>query len=85
MNNFKKEFSVSSGEKKDQQMEFNKRVSLAVLNALDQMETKNEEEKLMKMEYMLNLSKIINNYEDVRGILTKYFEKQQKDENGIVK
>ena len=46
---------------------------------------KNEEEKLMKMEYMLNLSKIINSYEDVRGILTKYFEKQKKDENGIVK
>ena len=45
MNNFKKELSVSSGEKKDKQMEFNKRVSLAVLNVLDQMETKNEEEK----------------------------------------
>ena len=82
MNDYKRELLVKkqNDKKEDKLKGFNKKVAIAILDAIDNIEVDTYEEKLMKVEYIMNLTKIINNYEDLRGILTKYFEGKSKDE-----
>lgn len=92
-NDFDKEIKVDSEtmksikavektyEKLGKKLEFRDKVALAVFNALNDLEVTNEDEKIEKLEYMINLNKIICNYEELRPILSSFFIKKKIDQN----
>lgn len=50
------------------------RLHLAIIDAIKDVETNNKEETGVKLEYLVNVSKILDNYEQLRPILMKYFK-----------
>lgn len=79
MNNFKESLKLvqDTYKKQGHRLEFKDKVALAVHNAILEIETENQEEDIMKKEYLMNLNKIICNYEELRPILTRYFENKR--------
>ena len=61
-------------------MEFKDKIALAVYMAIQDIETQNSQEEFIKTEYMMNINKVICNYEELRPILTEYFEKKKRKE-----
>lgn len=64
---------IESSEKVD----FSDKVALKIYESIKNIETETKEEEFKKIEYMINLNKIINNWEELRPILTKYFEENK--------
>lgn len=52
------------------------RIYRAVIDAIDNVETNNNEEIGIKLEYLVNVSKILGNYEQLRPTLIKYFSEE---------
>ena len=61
-------------------MEFKDKIALAVYIAIQDIETQNSQEEFIKTEYMMNINKVICNYEELRPILTEYFENKKRKE-----
>lgn len=49
------------------------RLHLAIIDAIKNVETNNREEIGVKLEYLINIDKILGNYEQLRPTLMKYF------------
>ena len=49
------------------------RLHLAIIDAIKNVETNNKEETGVKLEYLVNINKILDNYEQLRPTLMKYF------------
>ena len=49
------------------------RLHLAIIEAIENVETNNKEEIGVKLEYLINIDKILGNYEQLRPTLMKYF------------
>lgn len=64
-------------QKQGRKLEFRDKIALAVYNAILDLEPQNIDEKIMQTEYMMNLNKIICNYEELRPLLTKFFENKK--------
>ena len=60
--------------------EFKDKIALAVYTAIQDIETQNSQEEFIKTEYMMNINKVICDYEELRPILTEYFEKKKRKE-----
>lgn len=58
-------------------IDFSDKVALKIHEAIKSIETETKEEEFNKIEYMINLNKIISNWEELRPILTKYFEENK--------
>lgn len=54
--------------------EFKDKLYLAIIEAIENVEANNKEEIGVKLEYLVNVSKILDNYEQLRPILIKYFK-----------
>lgn len=79
MNDFKKSLKVQkNAHEKQNQIEFKEKIAIAVSQAIKDIDVENNEDQIMKTEYMLNLNKIIYNYEELRPIFTKFFEEKNK-------
>lgn len=52
------------------------RIYSAVIEAIENIETNNNEEIGVKLEYLVNVSKILGNYEQLRPTLMKYFSEE---------
>lgn len=82
MNEFKKELSVDN-KKEDMPKDIKQKISDAVWQAIDGIEANNEEEQMIKLEYMMNIRKIMNSYEELKPVLTEYFENKRKEKGSI--
>lgn len=81
MNDFKKSLKAQKNAHGTQnKIELKDKIALAVSQAIHNLEVEDGEEQIMKTEYMLNLNKIIYNYEELRPIFTKFFE-EKKEKN----
>lgn len=70
MNNFKQGLKVEKVKKQDN---FREKINIAVRESIANIETSDQDEEIQKIEYMINLKKIMDNYEQLRPILTEYF------------
>ena len=52
------------------------RLYLAIIEAIKNVETNNDKEIGVKLEYLINVSKILDNYEQLRPTLMKYFNQE---------
>lgn len=52
------------------------RIYSAVIDAIENVETNNNEEVGVKLEYLINVGKILGNYEQLRPTLMKYFSEE---------
>lgn len=52
------------------------RIYSAVIDAIENVETNNNDEIAVKLEYLVNVSKILGNYEQLRPTLMKYFSEE---------
>ena len=52
------------------------RIYSAVIDAIENVETNDKEEIGVKLEYLVNVSKILGNYEQLRPTLMKYFSEE---------
>ena len=57
------------------------RMYLAIMKAIDSVETDNLEDGLMKTEMLLNINKYLSHYEEIRPVLERYFESLKGDRN----
>lgn len=79
MNDFKKSLKAQkNAHEKQNQIELKDKIAIAVSQAIKDIDVENNEDQIMKTEYMLNLNKIIYNYEELRPIFTKFFEEKQE-------
>lgn len=62
MNKFKKDLKIGNT---NDFSKFDKQVSEKIVTALDKIEHQNIDEQMRKVEMMLNLNKIIKNYDEV--------------------
>ena len=62
MNKFKKDLKIGNT---NDFSKFDKQVSEKIVTALDKIEPQNIDEQMRKVEMMLNLNKIIKNYDEV--------------------
>ena len=60
--------------KRGEKIKFKDKIALAIYESIKDIKTVTKEEDLQKLEYMINLNKIICDWEELRPILTKYFE-----------
>lgn len=58
-------------------LEFEDKIATAVYMAILDVKAESKEEEMKKMEYMMNINKIICNYEELRPILTEFFERKK--------
>lgn len=56
--------------------EFKDKLHLAIIEAIKNIETNSEEEIGVKLEYLVNIDKILDNYEQLRPTLMKYFSEE---------
>lgn len=69
--------------KNGEKIEFKDKIASEICESIRNIKTETKEEELQKLEYMINLNKIINNWEELRPILIRYFEeKKLKNERG---
>lgn len=82
MNEFKESLKVVEEDYKNKgrKLEFKDKIALAVYTAIQDIETQNSQEEFIKTEYMMNINKVICDYEELRPILTEYFEKKKRKE-----
>lgn len=52
------------------------RIYSAVIEAIENVETTNNDEIAVKLEYLINVGKILGNYEQLRPTLMKYFSEE---------
>lgn len=52
------------------------RIYSAVIEAIENVETNDKEEIGVKLEYLINIGKILGNYEQLRPTLMKYFSEE---------
>lgn len=52
------------------------RIYTSVISAIENVETNNDTETGIKLEYLINVSKILGNYEQLRPTLMKYFSNE---------
>lgn len=57
------------------------KIGLAIMKAIDSVETDILEDGLMKTEMLLNINKYLSHYEELRPILERYFESLKGDRN----
>lgn len=62
MNKFKKDLKIGNT---NDFSKFDKQVSEKIVTALDKIEPQNIDEQMRKVEMMLNLNKIIKNYDEI--------------------
>lgn len=74
INAVEKEYKKSS-----RKLEFKDKIALAVYSAIEEVEVSSKEEEIQRLEYMMNINKILCNYEELRPILTQYFKKSERD------
>ena len=82
MNKFKESLKAVEKNYKNigRKLEFKDKIALAVYMAIQDIETQNSQEEFIKTEYMMNINKVICNYEELKPILTEYFEKKKRKE-----
>lgn len=82
MNEFKESLKVVEEDykSKGRKLEFKDKIALAVYMAIQDIEPQNSQEVFIKTEYMMNINKVICNYEELRPVLTEYFEKKKRKE-----
>ena len=82
MNEFKESLKVVEEDYKNKgrKLELKDKIALAVYTAIQDIEPQNSQEEFIKTEYMMNINKVICNYEESRPILTEYFEKKKRKE-----
>jgi len=74
MNEFKEKLKIKEVYKEN---DFRKKVNLVIIEAIASIETSSKSEEIEKVEYMLNLKKIMENYEDLKPILIEYFKDEK--------
>lgn len=57
------------------------KIYLAIMKAIDSVETDNLEDGLIKTEMLLNINKYLSHYEELRPALERYFESLKGDRN----
>lgn len=67
-------------QKQGRELEFRDKIALAVYNAINDVEASTKEEKMAKLEYTMNLNKIICSYEELRPLLKEYFRRNKREE-----
>lgn len=81
MNEFKKGLKVEIGNREDIQVHssipYNQRLHSAILKAIEETKPITDKDRLTQVEYMMNINKYLENYEELRPVLTKYFEKDR--------
>lgn len=87
MNKFKESLRVElidsveeQYKKQGKKLEFKDKVALAVYDAILDVPVQNQEEMLMRTEMVMNINKYICNYEELRPVLTRYFEEKSRKE-----
>ena len=86
MNDFEKRIKVDIGtikkinDTESNEQAFKNKLAFAVCEAIDKVQARTKQEEIMKTEYLLNINKIINDYEELRPILTEYFENKKGSE-----
>ena len=70
-----KEFNKSA-----RQQTFKDKIGLAICEAIEKVEVKTRDEEIMKTEYMMNINKILSNYEELRPLFMSYFENKKRGE-----
>ena len=63
--------------KQESNLEFKDKIASGICESIKNIKAETKEEELQKLEYMINLNKIINNWEELRPILTRYFEEKK--------
>lgn len=79
MNKFKEELAVHNYNLK-QFDTFKDKVQNAVFQAILNIETNSAYEQMEKIDMMNDLNKILGSYEELRPILTEYFERKRNNE-----
>lgn len=81
MNDFKESLRAVENTYNHQgrKFEFQDKVALAVYNAILDLDTESKDEELMKIEYLMNLNKIICNYEELRPVMNQFFGEKYKN------
>ena len=81
MNEFKESLRAveNTYEKQGGKLDFQDKVALAVYNAILDLDTENEKEEIMKIEYLMNINKIICNYEELRPVMNSFFGEKYKN------
>lgn len=79
MNKFKEELAVHNHNLK-QFDTFKDKVQNAVFQAILNIETNSAYEQMEKIDMMNDLNKILGSYEELRPILTEYFERKRNNE-----
>ena len=74
MNEFKQNLKVNEEKKENG---FREKISSAVIDAIANIETSNKYEEVLKIEYMINLRNIMDNYEELRPTLTEFFRNKR--------
>lgn len=59
---------------------YNEKIMDAVTTAIASVKVENIDEQIMQTEYIINISKILENYEELRPIFNKYFNKDKRFE-----
>ena len=83
MNNFKESLKVEIGDMQDIPVHNNKtideRIAYLFVESTTQLYTGNQEDQLRVLEMQMNITRIIENYEELRPILTKFFENKKRE------
>ncbi len=82
MNEFKESLRAveDTYEKQGQKLEFKDKIALAVYNAILDLKPQDKTEEVMRLEYLMNLNKIICNYEEIKPVMAKFFGEKFKNE-----
>lgn len=83
MNKFKENLKVEVGNMQDIPVSNNKSIDEIIadvfVESTTQLYTGNQEEQLRVLEMQMNITRIIENYEELRPIMTKFFEMKRKE------
>ncbi len=81
-NEFKESLKVIDREyqKYGKKMSIEDKIALAVYQSIMEVPTESREEEIIKMEYLMNMNKILSNYEELKPLLTEYFNKKRKEQ-----
>ena len=86
MNKFKESLKVEIGDMQDIPVSSNKnideRIADVFVESTTQLYTGNQEDQLRVLEMQMNITRIIENYEELRPILTRFFENKKRERDG---
>lgn len=80
-NEFKESLKVIDKEyqKHGKKMPVEDKIALAVYQSIMEVPAESREEEIIKMEYLMNMNKILSNYEELKPLLTEYFSNKRKE------